>query len=78
MRSFWKRQQHFPKFLPAPQQWEAGQLSRESISGAGTVKGILRKRRIGWRKSRAAKKVQVAPLIGARDKLSRQAALGGR
>jgi hypothetical protein len=30
-RSFWKRQRNFPKFSPAPQQWEAGQLSHESL-----------------------------------------------
>ena len=28
--SFWKRRRNFPKFSPAPPQWEAGQLSRES------------------------------------------------
>jgi len=32
-RSFGKRQGNFPKFPLAQQQWEAGQLSRESLGG---------------------------------------------
>jgi len=30
-RSFWKRQSNVPRLSPAPEQWEAGQLSRESL-----------------------------------------------
>jgi len=32
-RSFWKRQRNFPHLSPAPQQWKAGQLSREALGG---------------------------------------------
>ena len=31
-RSFWKRQKNFPQFSSAPQQQEAGQLSRETLA----------------------------------------------
>ena len=31
MRSSWKQLRKSPKFSPARQQWEAGQLSRESF-----------------------------------------------
>jgi len=36
-RSFWKRQRNFPKLSPAPEQWEAGQLSRESLGSSTRI-----------------------------------------
>jgi len=39
-RSFWNGKRNFPKFAPALQQWEAGQLSRESL-GSPMIRGTL-------------------------------------
>jgi len=47
-RSFWKRQKSVPKLSPAPQHWEAGQLSRESLGCLlVTEAGVLEQLREG-------------------------------